>query len=104
VFPSDYTLVMSRILFISKKAANPNAARLWVDYVLSKRGQMVIASKSRLYAVRADVEGETTAARLTQSLGASIRPIPVGPGLIGYLNNQNYRDFIREWRKATAAP
>ena len=104
VFPADYTLVMSRIVFINKKAANPNAARLWVDYILSRRGQTVIANQSHLYAVRSDVEGETTAARLTQALGASIRPIPVGPELIGYLNNQNYRDFIRQWRKATVIP
>jgi iron(III) transport system substrate-binding protein len=104
VFPSDYTLVMSRLLFISKKAANPNAARLWVDYLLSRRGQAVIANQSGLSAVRADVDGAATAARLTQSLGASIRPIPIGPSLIGYLNNQNYRDFIRQWRKAVVNP
>lgn len=104
VFPSDYTLVMSRIVFISKKAANPNAARLWVDYLLSKRGQTVIANRAALYAVRADVDGETTAARLTQQLGTSIRPIPFAPSLIGYLNNQNYRDFIRQWRQATKSP
>jgi iron(III) transport system substrate-binding protein len=55
-----------------------------------------------LYAVRGDVDGETTAARLTQSLGASIKPIPIGPSLIGYLNNQNYRDFVQQWRRATA--
>jgi len=104
VFPSDYTLVMSRIVFISKKAANPNAARLWVDYVLSKRGQTVIANRAALYAVRGDVDGATTAARLTQLLGTSIRPVPFAPSLIGYLNNQNYRDFIRQWRQATKSP
>ena len=101
VFPTDYTLVMSRLQLISKKAADPNAARLWVDYVLSKRGQTVIANQAGLYSVRADVSGDTTAARLTQTLGPSIRAIAVGPSLIGYLNNQNYRDFIRQWRKAT---
>jgi iron(III) transport system substrate-binding protein len=104
VFPADYTLVMSRVVFINKKAANPNAARLWLDYVLSRRGQAVIANRAGLYAVRGDVEGETTAARLTRSLGASIRPIPLGPSLIGYQNNQNYRDFVRQWRKAMAKP
>jgi iron(III) transport system substrate-binding protein len=102
VFPKDYTLVVSRIMFINKKATNPNAAKLWVDYVLSKRGQTVIANQARLFAVRDDVAGETTAARLTQALGTSIRPIPLGPSLIGYLNNQNYRDFIQEWRRAEA--
>jgi iron(III) transport system substrate-binding protein len=104
VFPGDYTLVMSRIVFINKKAANPNAARLWLDYVLSRRGQSVIANRAALYAVRGDIDGETTAARLTQSLGASIKPIPLGPSLIGYLNNQNYRDFVQQWRKAMVKP
>ncbi|MEJ8854527.1 ABC transporter substrate-binding protein [Variovorax robiniae] len=101
VFPSDYTLVMSRLQLINRKAAHPNAARLWVDYILSQRGQTVIANQAGLYSVRADVSGETTAARLTQTLGGSLRAIAVGPSLIGYLNNQNYRDFIVQWRKAT---
>lgn len=100
VFPRDYTLVMSRILIASKEAEHPNAAKLWIDYLLSKRGQTVLANASRLQAIRDDVEGENTAARLKQTLGASERPIAIGPGLIGYLNNQNYRDFILQWKKA----
>ena len=101
VFPGDYTLVMSRVIFINKKAANPNAAKLWLDYLLSRRGQTIVANRAQLYAVRDDVDGEATAARLAQSLGASSKPIALGPNLIGYQNNQNYRDFIRQWRQAT---
>ncbi len=100
VYPRDYTLVMSRILIASNEADHPNAAKLWIDYLLSKRGQTTLANAARLPAVRDDVEGENTAARLKQTLGASERPIAIGPGLIGYLNNQNYRDFILQWRKA----
>jgi iron(III) transport system substrate-binding protein len=100
VFPKDHTLVMSRILLLNRKAAHPNAAKLWLDYLLSKRGQAVIANGSQLFAVRDDVAGETTAARLKQMLGASQRPIAVGPNLIGYLNNQNYLDFVLQWRQA----
>jgi iron(III) transport system substrate-binding protein len=100
VFPKDYTLVMSRIVFINQNAKNPNAAKLWLDYVLSKRGQTVIANRARLYSIRNDVEGETTASSLKQALGDSIKPIPVGPGLITYLSNPNYRDFLNRWRQA----
>jgi len=103
VYPRDYTLVMSRILIASNEADHPNAARLWIDYLLSKRGQTLLANAARLHAVRDDVEGENTAARLKQTLGASERPIAIGPGLIGYLNNQNYRDFILQWKKALSA-
>jgi iron(III) transport system substrate-binding protein len=39
VLPKDYTLVLSRVLFIGKQAKNPNAAKLWVDYILSQRGR-----------------------------------------------------------------
>jgi iron(III) transport system substrate-binding protein len=104
VFPTDYTLVMSRLQLINKKAAHPNAARLWVDYMLSKRGQTVIANQAGLYSVRSDVSGDTTAAGLAQTLGPSMRAIALGPSLIGYLDNQNYSDFIHQWRKATGNP
>lgn len=102
VFPGDYTLVLSRVMFITRRGSHPNAARLWVDYVLSRRGQALIANSARLFAVRTDIDGETTAARLTRTLGPALKPIPFGPPLIGYLNNQNYRSFIQQWQKATA--
>ena len=100
VFPKDYTLVMSRIVFINQNAKNPNAAKLWMDYLLSKRGQTVIANRTRLYSIRNDVEGETTASSLKQTLGDSIKPIPIGPDLITYLSNPNHQDFLNQWRQA----
>ncbi|HEY4998265.1 MAG TPA: ABC transporter substrate-binding protein, partial [Usitatibacter sp.] len=56
VLPKDFTLVLSRVIFIGKKAQHPNAAKLWVDYVLSKRGQKMIGSDVELFAVRDDIE------------------------------------------------
>lgn len=103
VFPSDYTLVMSRLQIISRRAAHPNAARLWVDYLLSPRGQTILANQAALFAVRADVRGAFTAAGLTQSLGPSLRAIAVGPGLADYLDEQKSSDFIRQWRQAMDA-
>lgn len=104
VFPSDYTLVMSRLQIISRQAAHPNAARLWVDYVLSHRGQTLLANQTGLFAVRADVRGSATAAGLTQTLGPSLRAIPVGPALTDYLDERKSSDFIRQWRQAMDPP
>lgn len=104
VLPRDYTLVASRVMVANAKAAHPNAAKLWIDYVLSKRGQTVLAEKAHLYAIRDDVEGDNTAASLRKTLGTSERPIALGPTLIGYLNNRNYRDFILQWREALGKP
>ena len=104
VFPRDYTLVVPRLMFISSKAVNPNAARLWVDYVLSKRGQTVIANSARLYAVRSDVEGPMTATSLRSSLGDSMKPVVAGARLLRYSGDQAaYRDFVLRWRRATVS-
>jgi hypothetical protein len=34
------------------------------------------------------------------TLGDSIKPIPIEPGLITYLSNPNYRYFLNRWRQA----
>ena len=55
---------MSRVAVISAKARRPNAARLFLDYLLSRRGQTVIGSRADLYALRDDVVGPTTAEKI----------------------------------------
>jgi iron(III) transport system substrate-binding protein len=103
VLPKDYTLVMSRVAFIAKGGANPNAAKLWLDFMLSQRGQTVLAEKSGLLSVRRDVAGELTGSALAKSLGASFRPIGVGPGLLVYLDHAKQQEFLRQWRDAMAS-
>ena len=98
--PSDYTLVLSRIVFISRRAAHPHAAKLWVDFVWSKAGQEIIANESQLISLRDDVEGKATAAGVAKTLGASIKPIAVGPGLLTYQDQAKRLEFLRRWRKA----
>ena len=76
VLPKDYTLVLSRVIFIGKQAKNPNAAKLWVDYMLSQRGQKLIGSDVELFSIRNDVDAEYTAAELTKQLGAQRQADP----------------------------
>jgi iron(III) transport system substrate-binding protein len=101
-FPKDYTLVLSRVMFINKSAKNVNAAKLWLDYVLSKRGQTVIANESQLFAIRSDVTGETTSAELTKQLGAALKPLTVGPQLLEYLDQTKRLAFLKQWKEATS--
>jgi iron(III) transport system substrate-binding protein len=103
VFPKDYVLAASRIALITKAAPHPNAARVFLDYVLSHRGQEVMASRCGLYAIRTDVPGDNTAAALARQLGARLKPIHVGPSLLVFLDGSKRADFIRRWRDAPAA-
>lgn len=98
--PKDYTLVMSRVVFINKGAKNVNAAKLWLDYMLSQRGQTVIANESKLYAIRPDVVGETTSADLIKQLGQDkIKPVPVHPILLQFLGPQKRMAFLKQWKE-----
>ena len=99
VLPKDYTLIMSRVQFISKSAKNVNAAKLWMDYLLSQRGQTIIANESKLFAIRSDVKGETTSSELIELVGEKhIKPIPVGPAVLEYLAPAKRMAFLKTWK------
>jgi len=100
VYPKDYTLVVSRLVTISKKAHSPNAAKLWVDYLLSERGQTLLANQAGLFSIRADVQGETSMAGLTKQLGDSLKPIPIGSGLLVYLDQSKRLEFFKQWQQS----
>jgi iron(III) transport system substrate-binding protein len=99
VLPRDYTLVLSRVMFIGKNAKNPNAAKVWTDYVLSQRGQKMIGSDVELFAVRDDVEAEYTAKKLQQQLGGAVKPIPVNSEITQYLDPKKRLDFLNHWKQ-----
>ena len=102
VLPKDYTLVLSRVLFIGKQAKNPNAAKVFTDYVLSQRGQKLIGSDVELFSIRNDVDAEYTAAKLNQQLGSNVKPIPVTSEITAYLDPKKRLDFLNNWKQALA--
>ena len=77
VYPSDYMLALARVAIISRHARNPNAARLWLDYMLSARGQQIIASQTSMHSLRDGVDANLTAARLRREAGAGLWAIPL---------------------------
>src|SRR5450830_1648243 len=100
VLPKDYTLILSRVQFINKNAKNVNASKLWLDYMLSHRGQTIIANDSKLFAIRADVTGETTSADLIKQIGASnVKPIPVHPIILQFLGPAKRMAFLKQWKE-----
>jgi iron(III) transport system substrate-binding protein len=99
VWPSDYTLIATRVAFIPIKAKHPNAGKLMLDYLLSKRGQELIA-KAQLFSIRDDVEGEATAKTVNAKLGDKVRPIPVSRELLETLEQSRRLEFMTKWQAA----
>ena len=100
VFTTDYNLVLSRLLFVSKNAKNPNAGKLWVDYVLSKRGQTITSEQVELYSVRTDMTGKDTSVAFAKQLGSAVKPIPVSNDLLLGLDQTRRLDFLKQWQTA----
>jgi iron(III) transport system substrate-binding protein len=88
-------------MLIGKKAANPNAAKLWVDYLLSRRGQTALAERAGLAPVRSDLASSNAVASLAKTLGARGRPIALGSELIDPFPTREARlAFVRQWQQA----
>ena len=96
----DYTLVMSRIAVIARTARNPATAGDFIDYLLSRPGQELIAGPASLYAIRNDISGAATAAALKRASGGPLIPIRLGPGLLVYLDRLKRRDFLARWQRS----
>ena len=100
ILPKDYTLITSRIAFISAKAKAPNAAKLFLDFLLSKEGQTILSSQADLHAVREDVEGEATAKGTAALVGDKAIPVPIDDSLLKNLKPTERLAFIKKWQAA----
>lgn len=101
-YPKDYTLVLSRVSFISSEAKNNNAAKLWIDYVLSEKGQNILANQADIPSIRNDIDGDNDIDGMTKKLGNALKPIPVDETLLEYLQQKKRLDYIKQWREAAA--
>lgn len=97
VIPEDYVMAVSRVMLIPKNAPHPNAAKLFVDYMLSKRGQE-LSAKRMFGTVRPDTIEVPSA--IPVELKDKVRPIRVGPEALTYLDQAKRLNFLREWQKA----
>lgn len=103
VVPKDYTVVLSRLAIITEQAAHPAAARVFLDYLLSHRGQTVVGNQAHLFAIRPDVEGTATIAGLSAEYGDLLKPVTIGPELLDAIQPMQRLAFFRKWNDALKA-
>lgn len=100
VFPKDYTVVMTRTALVPRNAASPDLGAAFLDFLLSKQGQQLLAEKVGLPALHPAVKGENTVSHMREVYGARLRPVPVGPALVVYLDQVKRRRLIDRWNEA----
>lgn len=98
-FATDYTPAFSRLALITKDAPHPNAAKLFVDYMLSKEGQSLLA-EGGLPAVRDDVTAGLNIKTLNERVGGGLKPIAVDEGVLEYMDQMKRVQFLNDWKAA----
>ena len=93
IYPQDYTLMLSRSAIIPKQAPRGDLGALFLDYLLSARGQDALARESGMRPVSASVVP-----------AAGVRPVALGVGLLVYLDPLKKRHFLDLWRAAIFPP
>lgn len=98
----DKTVAFQRPAFISKLGEHPNAAKLFLDYLLSARGQNVMANKSLIFALRAGTVGPAVPKNVYAKIGGkqNLVVIPVSRDLLKNLEPGIRSDFMTMWRNS----
>lgn len=98
-FSSDYTPAFSRLALATKDAPHPNAAKLFIDFMLSKEGQSLLA-EGGLPSVREDVTAGLNIKTLNERVGGGLKPIAVDDGVLEYMDQMKRVQFMNDWKAA----
>ena len=99
ILPRDYTIVTSRIGLVPKAAPNPDLGRKYLEFFMSAEGQTIMARQLQIAALNPDVTGANTANAMREALGNQLRPVPVSPGLMVYLDQVKRARTIARWNQ-----
>lgn len=100
VLPRDYVVVISRVALVPRAAASPDLGEAFLEFLMSRDGQTVLAERLRLPAVSLEVRGKDSAAAMQEALGAKLRPVAVSPGLLAYLDAASRARVLAQWNAA----
>ncbi|TKV70537.1 ABC transporter substrate-binding protein [Rhizobium sp. AU243] len=98
-FAKDYTPAFSRLIMKTKDAPHPNAAKLFIDFMLSTEGQSLLA-ESGLPSVREDVSTGLNIKTLNERVGGGLKPIAVDEGVLEYMDQMKRVQFLNDWKAA----
>lgn len=95
LLPQDYTVLLSRVALLPRAARSADLGGRFLDFLVSPEGQTLLAEEAGLLPV---LRGTSGAWR--DQLGARARPVPLGPGLLAYLDQTTRTRLIERWNAA----
>jgi len=102
VMPADFVVLISRVALIPRFARDPDLGAAFLSFLMSDDGQHLLSDQLRLPAVSPAVTGPGSLAALQDVAGDRLRPVPVGPGLLAYLDQSSRNRLLQRWQAALA--
>ncbi|CZF80659.1 Bacterial extracellular solute-binding protein [Grimontia celer] len=100
VAAEDYTPVVIRSAFINKTTEVPDAAKRFLNYLVSYKGQQMMARETNMPPIRLDIDSPKSANFMRANLIDQLKPIPMDVTLL-VSSDQNKREIvITEWENA----
>jgi iron(III) transport system substrate-binding protein len=99
VVPRDYALVISRGALIARSAPRPDLAALFMDYLLSDRGQATASRASFFFSRDGNVPLGVDSPMWLMDAGVA-RPIRIGPALLAAQDEAQRSRFIEDWSRS----
>lgn len=80
----DGTTAFSRVIVIPKAARNPNSAKLFLDYLLSTRGQTLAATRAFMFSIKPEIAGLASYKNMLKQAGGlqNVKYIPLSSALV----------------------
>ena len=101
ILPRDFTVVVSRVALVPTAARAPELGTDFLAFLMSPNGQSLLSETLRLSAVSLEVAGQTSPAGGMQDLaGLRLKPVPVSPGLLAYLDQATRAKLLAHWNRA----
>lgn len=101
ILPRDFTVVVSRVALVPEAARDPELGARFLAFLMAPEGQRLLSETLRLPAVSLEVGGKGGPAGNLQDLsGLRLRPVPVSPGLLAYLDQATRARLIARWNRS----
>ena len=103
ILPRDFTVVVSRVALVPAAAAAPDLGAEFLAFLMSPEGQRLLSQTLRLSAVSLEVAGQTSPLGGMRELeDVRLKPVPVSPGLLAYLDQATRARLLARWAEALA--
>ncbi|MFT3687904.1 ABC transporter substrate-binding protein [Paenirhodobacter sp.] len=105
ILPRDFTVVVSRVALVPRAARDPGLGAEFLAFLMAPPGQRLLSETLRLSAVSLEVAGQSApAGGMAELDGLRLKPVPVSPGLLAYLDRSTRARLLARWHRAFTTP